>query len=202
MVNTADGAGALQEVALVSVQPLAGTVRQFAGIVEDISFGGGEKAIESIPLANGGRIVKRSPQSEHEITLKIYPTDIKSTSDLVQQFAFGGTSTPAFDDTAPETVTMARGNGRFAVCVLWTEDATAVAADSTTVSGKTARRYWLREARITNYTPSWSDKIVSAEVTFKAPAFSYAGSATLRVESIENGGASGLSAVTSYTVGI
>jgi hypothetical protein len=202
MVNTADGSGALQEVALVSVQPLNGTAVQFAGIVEDISFGGGEKAIESIPLANGGRIVKRSPQSDHEITLKIYPVDIKSTSDLIQQFSIGTASAPTYDDSAPESVTMARGNTRFAVCVLWTEDATVTVAGATTGASKTARRYWLREARITNYAPSWSDKIVSSEVTFKAPAFSYSGTATLVWDSNENGTGAGLGAITSYTTGL
>jgi hypothetical protein len=194
---TGDGTGILQEVAFVSIQAKGGTAVQFAGIIEDISFGGGEKATEGVPLVNGGRVVKRTPMTDHEITLKIYPTDTQwNGSDLIQQYA--GTD-DGWDAAEPFSTLVGRYHERYQVCVLWTEDTTVTTANSITTAGKLARRHILKEARIQSFAPDFSDKQLSAEVVFKGPAFDQGGSATLTIESAKYGGSAGLSAVTSYS---
>jgi len=194
---TGDGSNIVQEVALVSIQPIGGTAYQFAAIIDSMSFGGGEKQIEGVPVMNGGRLVKRTPMTDHEVSFTIYPTSTQFTSkDMIQLFALPSAS---WVTTTPQDVSISRGSDRYQVCILWTDDATATTANGTTVASKLARRYVLKSARCVSYASSFADRHLTAEVSFKAPAFTPSGTATLKIASNPHGSGSGLTAAAAYT---
>lgn len=188
-----------QELALVSIQAKGGTAYQFAGLIEEINPSAGDRDIEGIPLVNGGRIVKKTPQADHELTLKIYPTSINQIdgSDLIQGFLDVDAN---WDGTEPLTQTNTHNQELFQVCIAWCNDKTKMTtANGTSTVATQARRIVLKEARMTSYKDSFDDKLVSAEITFKAPAFDVDGTGTLTYESNEDGGSTALSAVTAYS---
>jgi len=187
-----------QELALVSIQAKGGTAYQFAGIIDEISPSIGDRDIEGKPLINGGRIVKKTPQTDHELKLKIYPTSINMIdgSDLIQGFFDVDAN---WDDTEPLSSTNTHNQEIFQVCVAWCNDKTKMlTANGTSTLGTQARRIILKEARMTSYKDSFDDMLVSAEVTFKAPAFDINGTGTLTYQSNEEGGSTALVSVTAY----
>jgi len=190
---------ALQELALVSIQAKGGTAYQFAGIIEEVSPSIGDRDIEGIPLINGGRVVKKTPQADHELTLKIYPTDTRfsASKDLIQGFL---AKDDGWDDSEPYSDANTHNQELFQVCIVWCNDATKITtANGTSTAGTQARRIVIKEMRMTSYKDSFDDKMVSAEVTFKAPAFTTSGAKTLDYQSCEDSGSTGLSAVSDYT---
>jgi len=190
--------GVFSEVALVEVQAKGGTAYQFASIIEEITPNQGDKDGEGIALVNGGRLWKRTPEGDFEITLKIYPTDTRQASsmDLSQGFQ---TTDDNWDATSPYSDVNSRNREDFRIAILWTDDATATTASGTTVAGNMSRRLVFTQAYMTSYKESFDDKIVSAEVTFKGPAFNKAGTGNVTRQSAAYGGASGLSALGNYT---
>ena len=190
---------AMQELALVSIQPKGGSVYQFAGIIEEVSPSIGDRDIEGIPLINGGRVVKKTPQADHELTLKIYPTDTRfsSSKDLIQGFMNVDAS---WDGTAPFADTNTHNQELFQVCVVWCNDSTIITtANGTSTAGTQARRIVIKDMRMTSYKDSFDDKMVSAEITFKAPAFDTSGTGTVKYESCEASGSAGLPVIADYT---
>jgi hypothetical protein len=189
--------GAFSEVALVEVYAKGGTAYQFASIIEEIGPSQGDKDGEGIPLVNGGRVWKRTPEGDFEVTLKIYPldTDQTASSDLAQGFQ----NTDAnWDGSEPYSDTNSRNREVFRVTILWTDDPAATTASGATSVGSASRRLVFTQAYMTAYKDSFDDKIVSAEVTFKGPAFDKSGNGNITRESCKDGGAAGLPALGAY----
>ena len=189
--------GVLSEVALVEIEATGGTAYQFASIIEEVTPTQGDKDGESIALVNGGRLWKRTPETDYEITLKIYPlsTDQAGSNDLSQGFQNVDAS---WDGTAPYDDVNSRNREQYRVVILWTDDTAASTASGPTVAGNLARRIYFNQAYMTSYKESFDDKTVSAEVTFKGPAFNKAGTGNVHRESVKNGGGAGLSALSTY----
>jgi hypothetical protein len=190
--------GVLSEIALVEIQAKGGTAYQFASIIEEITPNEGDKDGESIVLVNGGRLWKRTPEGDFEITLKIYPidTDQTASSDLSQGFA---NTDDNWDATEPYSDTNSRNREDFRVVILWTDDPGATTAGGATSAGYVARRLIFTQAYMTSYKESFDDKTVSAEVTFKGPAFNKSGTGNITRQSVKDGGANGLAALAAYS---
>lgn len=196
--STLTGLGTLGEVALVSFQPAGGSADNFAGIIDEIGFGGFERGVEGIPLVNGGRLSKKSPQTDMEVTLKLYPTDLgwATQRDLLQGYL---TTDDGFDSTASLTIQPTHNIERYQVCILFTEDYSIKKAQIATTAGRLSRRYVFKNARITKYEPSFDDKTNSASVTLNIPVFDESGTANITFQSAVNGSGTGLSAVSTWT---
>lgn len=190
--------GAFSEVALVEVYAKGGTAYQFASIIEEIGPTQGDKDGEGIALVNGGRIWKRTPEGDFEVTLKIYPldTDQTASSDLAQGFQNTDSN---WDASEPFADTNSRNREDFRVVILWTDDTSVSTASATTSSGSASRRITFKQAYMTSYKDMFDDKIVSAEVTFKGPAFNKSGTGNVIRESCKDGGGAGLPASGSYS---
>lgn len=194
--SASENDGAFQETFLLEVCKKGGTAVQFAGVTEDITtISEGDKDGEGVVLGNGGRIWKRTPEGDYEITVKIYPlsVDITDSNDMAQ-FFLGGT----YDSTAPIDQVNTRGRDLFRVVILWTDDTTATVASTATVTGSASRRMYFNDARCTSYKANFGDKILSADVTFKGPAFNKSGTGTVHYESVTSQ-SSNLPALAAYT---
>ena len=197
---------AWEEVALVTIQKLAGTAYQFAAITETIDIGEPDYPGESIPNLAGGRVWKQAPQEDGEITLEIYPTNLDTASagnGLFQQFTGGtwDTSQPLATDIAFDAgVSDAdRTRDKFMVAIMWTTDvAQTSAAGATTTADATALRFYAKECRITSHKSSFTDGILKTTVTFKFPAMNRTGDTKTHAwESTNDGdGAQALPALT------
>lgn len=185
--------GAFSETCLIGVTVAGGAEVQFASKVEEFEPGEGEKGISTASLVNGGRVVKKTPQGDHEVTLKLYEVEVGTAESLAQRYH--STS----DATAPLTSSNTRTRDRFRAVFLWTDDSAATTASGSTASGSASRRLIIEELRMTDYKEAWEDNTLVINVTLTGPAFKQDGSATVTRESVAAGDGSGLSSLSSYT---
>lgn len=184
---------AWEEVALVTIQKLGGTAYQFMTVTDEVSPLPGDYPGESIPNLAGGRIWKQSPQEDGEVTLKLYPLSIDTTTgdNLFQQFEGGtwDTSQPLATVNAwPAGVSRVRD--KFMIAIMWTDDAAqASAATATTTTDSVALRFHVKEARFISLKTEYTDKMLISTATFKFPAMNKAGTyKTYQWESTNAGG--------------
>ncbi len=191
------------ELCLVGVMSPGGTEVQFAGMTEDITeMAWGEKDIEGKPLVNGGRVVRRVPMTDESITLKIYPVsaDMDGTGAIQHMHPQGTNPTTSSitkpinnDVTDPIEVLNSNLRNKWRLVILW---ATRLPAAASTVPDASAAAYRIEviNAYVTKYTPSFDDKQMSAEVTFKWAPFKKDNTPNKRESSTD--GSAQLSAVT------
>ena len=150
----------------------------FEGMTEDISaMDWGEKDIEGIATLKGGRIVKRTAMTDESITLKVYPTsaNLADNEGFIQQFnpqdndAIQSLTTN--DTTVPIAVKNSHGRNQYRVYVLWCTSLPADAVTQPADTGQAAYRISIRNAYMSSFKPSFDDKIMSAEATFKWAPF-------------------------------
>lgn len=171
------------ETALVEVQKFDGTTPlkwQCMAMTESVDISEPDYPGEGIPTLSGGRVWKQSPMEDGEITLEIYPIELDAADDannkgLFQQY-IGGTygTSPDVTDTS-WAAGISRVRDRFAVSILWTNDATATVASSTTAASTDSLRFVAISCRIISHKTSFTDGIVKTTITFKYPAMNKAG---------------------------
>lgn len=173
---------AWQETFLFSMEDLDGDEVQFAGITEDITgMDFGDKDIEGVALANGGRIVKFTPMGDESVTLKVWPVDASTDGEgVVQMFHWQATE----DSTDPIRVLNTRTRKAYQIIFLWADNSdNLTTAGTATTEDHAAYRITIRNAIMTSYKPSFDDKNMSAEITFKWTPFSRDGVANKMEES-------------------
>lgn len=192
---------AWQEFCLIDIQEKGGANYQFAGITEDITaMDWGEKDVEGIALANGGRVVKRTPMTDESITFKCYPLSAElSQNGIVQWMHPQGTAIS--DASVVEPIAVANTNFRrkHRVVLLWASElpATPTGAATATTGTDAAYRMQIFNAYLTSYKPSFDDKIMSAEMTFKWAPFQKDGTRN-KIEESTSGTSAVLPAVTAF----
>ena len=189
---------AWMETCLIAVSIAAGSDVQFAGLTETVDFDIGEKDIEGIPLVNGGRVTKFTPEGDSSITFEAYPlqagTDTGTTGlgffDLMH----------SQDASVPIRVTNDRARAKYRVLVLWTNDPTPTTAQATTANTYSALRIGMADGHFTSVKPSFTDGVLKYTVTFKTAAFDKSGTGNVMMESCAGASESDiLPDITSYT---
>jgi len=173
---------AWQETFLFSIEDMDGDEVQFAGITEDITgMDFGDKDIEGIALANGGRIVKWTPQADESVTLKVWAVDANTDGEGVAQL-FNWQSTE--DSTDPIRVLNSRLRKPFQLIFTWADNLSSLStAGTATTADHAAYRITIKNAYMTSYKPSFDDKNMSAEITFKWTPFGREGTENKMEES-------------------
>lgn len=187
--------GAFSEVCLVGVTKKGGSEVQFASYIEldSISPKQGAKDISTANMASGARRVKRTPQADNEVTVKLYEIEIGAAASLQQLFN-GNT-----DATAPLASVNTHKWDLFRLAFLWTDDTTAATAGGTTASGSYALRDVFSDLRMTNCEVGVEDGTRIVNVTFKGPAFGTTGTGKYEVQSVKSSDIVGLSTLGSYS---
>ena len=190
---------AWEETALVSIQKLGGSEIQFMTITDSIDINEGDNPGEGVPTVSGGRLWKRSPQEDGEVTLDIYPIELDTTSGvgLFQQYTGGtwDTDEPLATDVAwPAGVD--RSRDQFRIVILWTNDTGTSTANATTTASTDSLRFASMGCRMTSHKVSFTDGVVKASVTFKFPAFNKDG--TVKMCKWDSGDNTSIAALTTY----
>lgn len=190
MVATISPYEALREVFLVSVQKKGGVSYNFACITEEIStIEFGDKDIDQMIMGCGATVVKFTPQGIGTITLKLYPLDETLTSGTATITGLAQIFMPqtADDTTQPSSVVFTKTRSLYQLTLLFADDLSTfngyAGSALTNASGQGIRAYRINviNAYCTSYKPSWGDKILSAEVTFKFPPFGAGGTSNVTI---------------------
>jgi len=158
---------------------------QFAALTEDITgLDFGDKEIEGMPLLNGGRVAKLTPMADESVTLKVYPVSALLDGTGVMQHMHPGT---ADDTTAPISVTNSNLRQKHRLVIVWATTLPAT-AEAATEADAAAYRITVANAYMTSYKPSFDDKLMSAEITFKWVPFTKGALGNKKEESTNSGG--------------
>ena len=154
---------------------------QFAGMTEDITaMDWGEKDIQGVPLLNGGRIVKKVPMTDEKLTLKVVPVTVNRDGTGIEPY-LSGTVDSASD---PFSVLNSNARERHRIVLVWAETLPDTASGTIAAGGN-----WLRvtivNAYCTSVKPSYSDKYMSGEISFKWAPFTKSAVANRKVDSGE-----------------
>jgi len=190
---------AWMETCLIEVQRYSdATAHSMAAITESVDFDVGDKDIEGIPIVNGGRVTKWSPEGDSTLTFEAYPLEAGTID--TQTIGTGFSDMLHTQDLAvPIRVINTRNRDKFRVLALWTNDSTATTAASATAADASALRIGLVNSYCTSVKWSFTDDILKCTAIFKCAAFDKAGLGNVLVESAA--GASGsdlLPAIAAY----
>ena len=189
---------AWMEKCFIAICPIGGTEKSYHGLTETVDIDPGEKGIEGIPLVNGGRIRRWSPQTDGEITFEAYPifagTDSGSTGkgffDLMH----------AADASTPIRIPNDFNRTKHRIAILWTNDTTVSSATTSTTNTYSGFRFVCADAIITSVKASFTDGVLKFTITAKWTAFDKNASANAIYESCEGSGAGDiLPALAAYT---
>ncbi len=192
---------AWMEVCLIAVSKASGSDLQFAAETETVDFDIGEKDIEGVPLVNGGRVTKFTPEGDSSITFEAYTLEAGTLAGATPGTGF-------FDmlhstdgaDSVPIRITNDRNRDKYRVLVLWTNDPTPTTAQAATAENYSALRIGMADGHFTSVKPSFTDGTLKFTVIFKCAAFDKSGTGNVMMESCAGTGASDkLPAIGSYT---
>ena len=175
-----------QEVYLLSIIDSDGNEIECAGSIEDISdITNFEKDTSPIQLGNGGMIEKYESFTAESITLKVYPITAginaeSSATGFDQLFNKQSTN----DSTQPILVENTITRQNFGIIFL---RATTLPASASTLPGDSipAKRTEVINAKMTVNKDDWSEKMESAEITFKWMPFQKDATSNKRVTSTD-----------------
>jgi hypothetical protein len=185
--------GSFSEVCLIEVGIPSTSGIQFASKIEEFDPAEGTKDITSAALVNGGRVHKRVPEEDYEITAKLYEVELGSAQSLAQYF----TSTSGGTGVQQTAINNTRTRQRVRVTFLWTDDTAASTAVGSVSTGNAARRIAFSNAYITEYKEAWEDKTLVLNVKFKGAPFQLDGTTNILRQSVTAAG-TGLPALSSF----
>jgi hypothetical protein len=145
--------------------------------LEGITFG--NRAIESKPLLNTGRVAVWTPEEDTEITLAGYFAGVGATAiPNVNELFFGGLTTPTFN-----LITPLAKRKLFRVAILVCDDYAVANATQEIPITANAERYVFANCYITvNNIEFGDDRIMKASFTLKVPPRSKAGTANMIIQ--------------------
>lgn len=186
---------AWDEMCLVEVMPQGGTAIACASLTSDITaMDWGEKQIEVIPTLSGGDVVRRVPMTEESITLKLYPIGVGGTAETTATGIMALFHPPS-DNTQPKVQANTRDRTKYRLVLLW---ATTLPATASTIpiAGVYAYRIQIFNAYMVSAKPSFDDKTMSVECSFKWAPFQKDGTRNKIEESTDD--SAQLAAVTAF----
>lgn len=193
-----DTGNAWQETALVSIAQQSGTDATFQALTETIDIDQGEKDFEAIPLLNGGRLEKLTPETETTVTIEAYPL-YAGSGDISAATTISGfvDLLHAEDTSQPLEITSTRARTRYRLAILWTDDTSITNANAAVGNSQKGLRFVGADGFITSAKPAFTDGILKWTITFKVAPFQSDGDAIVKWDS--NGGSSTMTALASYT---
>ncbi len=152
---------------------VGGTEMHFQALTDSVNIEPGEKDIEPIPLVNGGRVTKFTPEKETTITLEIYPKEVGTDTGATGKGFFDLMHTA--DASVPIRVENTFDRNKYRILVLWTNIPIASitgAEMATTVTDTYAGvRFGMAEAYFTSVKVDFTDKIQKWTIIAKCSAF-------------------------------
>lgn len=160
------------ELCLISIAREGGSYVNFEALTDDITaLDWGEKDVESKAMCGGGHVVRKIPMTMEGITMKMTPIGVgvygESTGTGIAQFFH---PQAADDSSQPVVVSNTLTRNKHKINILWATTLPA-SANATASSGIYSERIQIFNAYMTGYKPSYDDKQMTVEVTFKWAPF-------------------------------
>ncbi len=194
-VDTVDEPDAWTETFLISVVPLDGTAMDYRAIMTTYDISGGDKDFTSIANAKGGRIKNFSTQTDYEITMEGYATQVGAGEGFFDlQHPGAGDSEQAL------LVPVDHDRSQYMLSIMHTTKTTASSAVAElTVSGTggdRALRDTFKNGHFTSVNQSFTDGICKFTLKFKAAPFDRAAGANVTFESTDGSDSATLPEIT------
>jgi len=194
-VETSD---AWMETCIIAISIIGGSDLQFAALTETVDLDIGEKDIEGVPIVNGGRVTKWTPEGDSSVTFEAYPLQVGTDT---------GTTGLGFydlmhsvDASVPIRIDNSRNRDKYRVLIMWTNDPTVTTGQAVTTNTYSATRVGLAEGHFTSVKPSFTDGVLKYTVIFKCAAFDKAANSNVMMESCAGASAGDiLPAIAGYT---
>lgn len=186
---------AFTETFLITIQPKAGTAMDYRALVTTYDITGGDKEVSSMANAKGGRIKKFETQTDYEVTLEGYATQMGSTSTTGNGF-FDLLHTQ--DTSQPISISMDHTRTQYMLAIMHTTNTATSSAISATTAGDRAMRDVFKNGHFTSLNQSFTDGICKFTLKFKATPFDKSASSNVTMESTDGSASYILDAVT-YT---
>lgn len=171
---------AWMETCLIAISKVGGSDIEFAGFTETVTPTFGKKGIEGIPLVNGGRVRKWTPEEDSTLKFEGYP---------IQAGTDAGTTAKGYydlmhsvDETVPIRILNDHNRDLYRILVMWSNHSSQANAQSITVATYSALRIGMI-GHFESATFDFADGIQKWTCEFKAVAFDKAASANILVES-------------------
>src|SRR3990167_207612 len=175
--------GAWAKEALVAITAQAGAEVAFAALTNTIDIDPGEKGFESIPMLNGGRVLKFAPHTDITVTMEAYFLDAGTDSGASGKSFWDLVHTQ--DTSQPVQVSVDRTRTKYRLAIMWVDSTsiTDAAAQVVTPTNR-ALRFVASDGYFTSVKPSYTDKHLKFTVAFKVPPFDTSASANVKIESV------------------
>jgi hypothetical protein len=174
------------ELALVEIQRFNdANTYQFGSLTDTVDLDIGDKAIESTPLINGGRVVKYTPEADSTVTLEIFPVGAKanqSTPTGLMNWFYGDESGTTHGSGAGYYYLNKNSRYKFRVAVLWTSTFPLPASVGAAQASGDHLRISFWGCYLTSCKLAYTDDILTGTVNFVCPPFTKTGSGVIAVE--------------------
>jgi len=183
------------ETFLVSIQPKAGTAMDYRAVLTTYDISGGDKDFTSIANAKGGRVKNFTVQTDYEVTLEGYATEVGQTSSTGNGF-FDLMHTAS--TSQPLSISQDHVRTQYMLAIEHTTDTSATSAVAESTDEERALRDVFKNGHFTMVNQSFTDGVCKFTLKFKSAPFDKSASSNVTFESTDGTTGKVLPAVT-YT---
>lgn len=176
------------ETFLVTVKGKATDARDFRAIVTTYDVSGGEKNFNTIPNAKGGRIKHFEAQTDYEVALEGYATQVGGSEGF-----YGLLNTD--DSDSLQKITTDHTRPEFILALMHTTGTQTSALDAT-AAGDRAMRDVFKNGHFTSVAQSFTDGICKFSLKFKSGPFDKQANANVEFDSTNGSSSNVLPAIT------
>lgn len=148
-----------------------------AGMTDEFGYGDGQRDFDGQPVSNGGRIRERTAEEDATVNGTLYP--VGATADSyeaynrprgIEEFFYeSGDQNTDKSDVTEYTNSLDRED--YLYVVMWTNDPDVTSATDEVGEDYYALRYVDDNITWIDFTPDWSDEVLTVEVEGKRAAF-------------------------------
>lgn len=177
------------ELFLISIIEKGGAVFQFNAFITNYDIQRGEKSFETAANGAGGRVKMHKPETDTEIILEGYFTQVGNDE---------GSAGLINADGAVQPLSIANDHTRklYALAIMHTTNESQTDAMAVTVDGDRAERDVFKNGEFISAPQSFTDSSRKTTLRFKVPPFSKDGTSNITEESTDGSTAKILPAVT------
>lgn len=176
---------------LVTLQPKGGTATNYYASITTYDRTGGEKDFTQMANAKGGRIKNFTPQTEFEITLEGYFTQVGNTQGIYD-YLHANTS----DSAQPLSFSMDHSRQLMLLSIMHTTDESVTSAVDVTTQDERAIRDTYKNGHIISINENFTDNMRKTTIKFKVTPFAKDASSNVTEESTDGSASSILPAIT------
>ncbi len=178
---------------LLSIQVKGGSPTNYYAFLTTYDITGGDKDFSQMANGKGGRIKNFTPQTEIEVTMEGYATQVGNAKGF-----FDLLHSKTADTSQPLSFPADHSRDLFLISIMHTTDESAVNALASTTQDERVLRDTFKNGHFVGLTQSFTDGIVKFTLKYKVTPFSKAGVSNVTYESTDGSTTSTLPTVT-YT---